>query len=252
MSTVHRQHDPRAELEAKLASLHQLLARFEGLQQQERAVFQRHAHKYRPYQRSWGVGTYMLWALLIAVGLVILAVVNLTNASSGVSSSGSEAIGSLLLFLLILPVAFIAAALLLAVQTLATPFVNAARQKRNRKRETAIAELVAPELYPIRAEIQEVTREFNARFLGFFPVDYCTTEDVGMCWRLVRDHRASTVVEARREHETLLHRQRLENGVAAQLDAAHRAAKVAAFGNVVSAVGFGAMAGSVAATRRRW
>lgn len=261
MSSVQQPADPRAALEARLGGLYQLLVRFEGLQHQERAIYQRHMHKYLSYKHKWGAGMYWLWVLILTMTAFVATFSIVTamfvaqdlNSGSGVSASASSEVQSWapVLFLLPLPVALVASGVIVGIRNARVPKVNAKRLHVNQERSYQIAEFVAPEIVPIVEQIRAVSREFNTHFKGFFPVEYCTTEDVGTCWRLVHDHRASTVVEARREHETLLHRQRLEDGASAQLAATQRAAKVAALGNVITAAGFGATIGTLRASRGR-
>ena len=63
---------PRAQLEQRIAGLFHLLQRFESLQQQKEAAYQRHAHLYTPYISKWRAGMYWLWVLIGTIALTII------------------------------------------------------------------------------------------------------------------------------------------------------------------------------------
>lgn len=251
MSDVQLPADPRADLEAKLNQLHDLIVRIEGLQQQEAAIYQRHAHRYVGYKGKWKAGAYWLWVLVLTLVLSVVAFV--VFAASVTAASGSTAADvqwlpqflSLFVFLLPLPVALVVSAIIVGVRNARVPTINTVREQQNQQRATEIAQLVAPELAPFEVQLAEVRTEFDTRFRGWYPERYLTAEDVAACWRLVHDHRATTVTEVIREYETLLHRQRMENAAQAQLAEQQRATQVAMLGNLINAVGHSRTASAV-------
>jgi hypothetical protein len=256
--------DPRAELEGRLGQLYDLLRRIDDLRQQEEAIFARHAHRYVGYLNRWRAGAYWLWTLMLTLVLSVVAlgvfVATFVATSDTVPTDAVPSDDrwvpqflSLFVFFLPLPIALVASAIILGVRNARVAGVNERRRQTNRERAAEIQQLVAPELAPFEANLAQVRDEFDSRFRGWFPERYLTAEDVAACWRLVNDHRASTVSEAIREYETVLHRQRMENAALAQLAEQQRATRVAMLGNVINAVGHASTAGAIrsegAATR---
>ena len=96
----------------------------------------------------------------------------------------------------------------------------------------------------ISAQINQVSEECQKSFRGWFPSRYLTSEDVGACWRLVSNHRASTVENAINEYKTQLHRQRLDDYAAAQVAEQQRSTRITALGNIIHAAGHGATVGA--------
>jgi hypothetical protein len=181
MSDVQQPADPRAELEGRLNQLHDLIVRIEGLQQQEAAIYQRHAHRYVGYKGKWKAGAYWLWVLVLTLVLSVVAfvvfAVSVTAAGGATSADGQwlPQFLSLFVFLTPLPIALVVSAIILGVRNARVPKLNTVREQENQQRSTEIAQLVAPELAPFEAQLGEVRTEFDTRFRGWFPERYLTT-----------------------------------------------------------------------------
>lgn len=255
MSNAQQPADERAELENRLKRLYDLLGHFDGLQQQKEAVYQRYQHWYLGYKIKWRAGMYWLWVLILTMVLSVVAVMVFTasvagwNAGYGAGEPSTEDMAAqmsvLLVFLLPLPVALVASGILVGARNARVPKVNAQREQLNQERAAQVGEATAPKAGPIEAQLGQARQELNAEFRGWFPEKYLTAEDVEFCWQLVHDHRASTVENAIKEYETVLHRRRIENMAAAQLAEQQRTAKVAMLGNVINAAGYGATIGTI-------
>lgn len=241
----------REALASRLAGLFHVLQWFERLQAQQQAIYEQYAHRYRRYLTPWRGGKRVLIALALSVGVffVLASVVIFMFQSLGNLNESTAMFLLALMYFGPLPIAFI----LVALRNASVPKRNAKREEANRRIAGKVERLAASELAPVRQEMQKAREEFTHRFQGWFPAKYLTSADVGACWRLVEDHRASSVQEAINVYETELHRQRLENFAAAQVFEAQRAARVAALGNIINAVGHSATAGAIrsegAATR---
>lgn len=241
--------DARAQLETQLNQLHHILNRFEELQQQELAVYQRHQHRYVTYLNRWRAGMYWLWVLLLTVVLSIVAVIVVvgvvSSAAASVSASGeygnmSSSMGVMLVFLLPFPLALIGAGVIVGVRNGKMPSTNAKREQQNIQIAEQIAADTWPEIEPLLVQLDLSRQEFSNGFAGWFPSKYLTATDVAECWHIVHDHRANTVQGAINVYETILHRQRLENLAAAQLAEQQRATRAAQMGSIITAAGFGA------------
>lgn len=240
--------DQRAHIENRLNLLHGLLRRFEGLEQQKETVYQRHQHRYAKYQTTWRAGMYWLWVLLFTIAFTIIVFSTAIPLSmNAAEESAGASMGFLALFLLPFPLALIAAGVFSGVRNAQIPKVNAKREQANQATANQIAEETWPEIAPIEAQLDQSRQEYQQGFRGWFPSKYLTSNDVGACWHIVHDHRASTVESAINAYETELHRQRLENLAASQLAEQQRATQAAKMGNMINAVGFGASIGTMRA-----
>lgn len=240
----------REDLANRLAGLFHLLQWFERLDAQQQSIYDQYAHHYRRYLHPWRGGARVGMALLLSFGLFLIAMIIVVVTLGGPGAQDpSAALAVPLVVLAPVPTAFI----LIALRNASIPRRNAKREKANQKIAMQVEELAADELAPVRREMVKARAEFIKRFEGWFPAKYLTSDDVGACWRLVEDHRASSVQEAINVYETELHRQRLENYAAAQVFEAQRAVRVAALGNIINAVGHSATRGAIrsegAATR---
>lgn len=130
--------------------------------------------------------------------------------------------------------------LLITIRNSFVPKRNAKRREANREIAVQVEELAASELAPVRGQIRQGREELMSQFHGWFPMKYLTSYDVGACWKLVEDHRASTVQEVLNVYETELYRQRMENMASAQIFEAQRARRGAALGNIINAAGHSA------------
>ena len=254
MNSVQQPSDPRAQLEDQLNRLYNLLRRFEGLQQQTDRIFQRYQHRYAIYKTKWRAGMYWLWVLILTIVLSVVAFAIFVSSAARWNAGGASSnedlaaqLSILVVFLLPLPLALVASGVLVGVRNARIPKVNAHREHLNQQRAVQIAEEVAPEVAPLDAQLNQARQEFQSSFRGWFPTQYLTAEDVGECWRLVNNHRATTVEKAINEYETQLHRQRLENLAAAQIAEQQRTTKIAALGNIINAAGHGATIGAIRA-----
>ncbi|MDP9904543.1 hypothetical protein [Arthrobacter bambusae] len=241
MTGGHLEHaqqpaDQRAVLEERLGGLYHLLRRLEGLQEQKDSVYQRHAHLYRPYKTKWRAKHYWLWALLLSVGLG--PVFGLAMVVAGNNSGGGMT--PLLL-------ALVASGILVGVRNSRLPEMNAQIEQYNQETSKKIVEMAGPEVTPIESQLQQARQEFNSRYLGWFPEKYLSSVDVGECWQIVHDHRASTVQEAVNRYLTDQHEQYLRDAANAQLAEQQRATRVAQTNGIINAAMQAATIGAIQA-----
>lgn len=254
MSDAQSGLDPRQGLENRLSGLYHLLQRFEGLQQQESAAYQRHAHLYAPFKKKWGAGMFWLFAIGLTMVLSIVAMMIFTTTVTNLSSSGTPSdqqlmsqLPVLVVFLLPLPVALIASGVIVGVRNSRLASANAQIEAGHQATSAQIAELVAPEIAAIDAQLADVGREYTTHYRGLFPEDHLNTEYVGACWQLVHGHRADSVKEALVQYDNVLHQQRVENNQAYLLAEQQRATRVAQMNGIISATLTGAAIGTMRA-----
>ena len=228
--------DQRADLEKRLADLFHLLRRFDELQEQEDALFQRYTHHYRAYKEKWGAKWYWLGVLCLTIGLS--AIITLGAFLAGVQLAASFT--PLLL-------ALIASGVVVAVRNSRLAQMNAQIQLYNHAMAEKIRELAGPEHAPIQAALQEARQEFDDRFQGWFPERFLRSIDVGECWQIVYDHRASTVQEAVNRYLSDQHEQYLRDAASAQLAEQQRATRVAQMNGIINASMQAATIGAVRA-----
>lgn len=242
---------PRAQLEQRIAGLFHLLQRFESLQQQKEAAYQRHAHLYTPYISKWRAGMYWLWVLIGTIALTIIVAMIFFGAMSAWSnayqsdSSAQPPVGVAALFLTPLPVALILAGALVAVRNGRVPAKNAQIEAANQAAAQRIAQLAAPEVGPIDAQLAAARKEYRENYNGWFPEKYRNSVDVGACWHIVHDGRASTVQEAVNALIEDQRHQAILDMHAAQIAEQQRATRVAQVNGVINASMQGAMIGTM-------
>lgn len=243
--------DTREQVEQRLAGLYQLLQRFEGLQQQKDAAYQRHGHLYSSYKTTWRAGMYWLWVLVLTVAVsVIMVAVVVPMVTRGFVSESSAAtanmlVASLGLFFVPLPAALVLAGILTAVRNQRVPDMNARLQAANQEVGHRIAHLVAPEVAPIDAQLAVARQEFKDGYAAWFPEKFLSSADVGAIWRIVHDHRASSVQEAVNRYLTDQHEQFVRDAASAQLAEQERATRVARTNGIISTAMQGAMIGTM-------
>ncbi|WP_298036775.1 hypothetical protein [uncultured Microbacterium sp.] len=241
----------RVQLEQRIAGLFHLLQRFENLQQQKEAVYQRHAHLYTPYKPKWRAGMYWLWVLLGTIALTIIVAMIFFGAMSAWSStyqsdsSAQPPVSVAALFLTPLPVALILAGVLVAVRNGRVPAKNAQIEAANQATAQQIAQLAAPEVGPIDAQLAAARKEYRENYNGWWPEKYLNTVDVGACWHIVHDRHVSTIQEAVKELIEDQHKQAVLDMHAAQIAEQQRATRVAQVNGVINASMQGAMIGTM-------
>lgn len=250
MSTSHDE-TARAQLEQRLAGLFHLLQSFENLQQQKETAYQRHAHLYTRYASKWRAGMYWLWVLIGTIALTIIVAMIFFGAMSAWSNtyqndaSAQPPVGMAALFLTPLPLALILAGVLVAVRNVRVPAKNAQIEAANQITAERIAELAAPEVGPIDAQIAAARKEYRENYNGWFPEKYRNSVDVGACWNIVHAHRAFTVQEAVNALIEDQHKQAVLDMHAAQIAEQQRATRVAQVNGVINASMQGAMIGTM-------
>lgn len=223
--------DARTQLEQRLNHLYDVLTRFDGLQQHRDAVWARHQHRYVPHKKRWGFGMGVLAFFAILAVTIFIA-----------------ALTSDLWFLMTPPFTVGGAFLLVWLgNRKIVAKENAKREARNQQIANEIAAEVAPEIQQIEVQLAQTRQEYQANFRGWFPQKYLNSADVGACWHIVHDHRASTLESTLNVYETDLHRQRMENMAASQLAEQQRATRVAQTNGIINATMQGFTAGTIRA-----
>lgn len=233
----------RAQLEQRLNGLYQLLQHFENLQQQRHAAFQRHSHLYAAYKSRWGGGMYWIWTLIVTVVLSIVVLMIVVGAT--VASNGEPNFGVVALFLTPLPVALILAAVIVAARNGRLSAENAQIEAANQAAAQRIGELAAPEVGSIDQQLAAARTEYRNYYQDFFPEKYRNSVDVGACWHIVHDGRASTVQEAVNALVEDQRHQAVLDMHAAQIAEQQRATRVAQVNGVINASMQGAMIGTM-------
>lgn len=250
MSTQHDDHT-RAELEQRLGGLYHLLQRFEGLQDQKAAVFQRYSHLYSAFKKTWGAKMYWLWVLIGTAALTVVVFIAIVGTMSAWSAGqrndpGSQPpVGVVGLLLTPLPVALVLAGVLVLVHNGRVPAANARVQARNENTARRITELAAPETAPLDAQLAQARSDYAAHYAEWFPERYRNSDDVRACWQIVHDGRATTLPDALNALVEDQHRQYMRDVAAAQLAEQRRATRVAQLNGVINATMQGAMIGTV-------
>ncbi|WP_119697590.1 hypothetical protein [Microbacterium halotolerans] len=256
----------RAQLEERLALLHNLLSQAQEIPARVDAIYAHHARRYLPFRDKWGGGAYIglvlagtlalyvVLAIFVFGALMILALIDAVDGQS----PGRTWLTDVPLMQLALLVAF---ALSFFVAAFAVKRHNARLVRANEKiaaQNEQIAQQIqrdiTPEMQSLDNQLKTVQRQYRSeRFADWFPETYQTLEDVAACWQLVHDHQASTVQEVINVYRQELHNQYLRDAADAQLAEQQRTARAVMLGNVINAAGHAATIGTIrdegAATR---
>ena len=234
--------DDRRDLETRLSTLHTILRQFEDLGAQREAVYARNSNLFRSPAKPWSKGMWWLWffalgtGTFLAWGLLVQPIVRMLPGNGITVPAVLYTIG----IFLAPPIAAIVGANLAKRNYInrGLPKKNAEIRKANDETRARITRDAAPELEQIEARIQSARGAYKSQgFPGFFPDRYLNSNDVGQCWRYVRDHRAVSVQQAINLLEEELHRARMENAQAAQLAEQQRTRRNVQVGNIINAIG---------------
>lgn len=245
--------DPRVQLESRLAALFHLLRHLESLQDEKDAVYARHAHRFVPYAQRWRAGMYWLWVLICTIVLTVIAavasvaVITMTSATAQSDGSAGTAIAAVAFFLMPVPVSLLLAGVIVAIHNARLAAGNAKRELRNRETAAEIDALLAPEVAPLDRQLAEGRRAYREGYDGWFPEKLLSSTDVGACWQIVHDHRATTVQEVVNRYRTDQHEQFLRDAATAQLTEQQRATRVAQVNGILNVGMQGAMMGTIRA-----
>ncbi|TFD61703.1 hypothetical protein E3T39_06630 [Cryobacterium suzukii] len=247
MMNTQQAGDARAQLETRLAYLHNVLRWIDVWSQEKTAITQRY-RPLAPLKDKWRLLPFALWAAgLLLVLTVIGTPIIQAQAKAAAYAEGSiryPNIQMLNVAILMIPVALVLAlAVLLMRNKLILPLLHGRAERINKKR-AAHNEPVRAEEQIVLAKLNQASRDIAAHIRDF-PQAYMYDEAVGFCVQMVRNHRATSISEALNLFETERHRQRMENMQAWQLAEAQRTRKLVAVGNVVNAALTGAAIGSI-------
>lgn len=227
----------RDDLEYRLASLHQLVSCLESLGAKRQGLLDQQAHRYVTLSKRWGATHYFGWWMIWSI-VSFLAV--FVGTFVWVLETKVKTLPSFVGFSVILAppiVALVFAGVTVIVHNLAVPRRNAKRERANQVIAAQVEQDLAPLMKPIEAELAAAARALRDAYSGWFPEAYLSSDDIGACWRIVHDHRASTMEDAINRYLTDQHEQYLRDAARAQFESQERTARRAMVGNMINLAG---------------
>lgn len=250
--------DARTELENRLNGLYHLLCHMESLQQQKDAIYNRHANRYAKYKTPWKGAQFLavaaLWGLLIFFAAFMAYTILLIDDPNADHSSTPDLIYLLpfLVFAAPIPLGLLFGGITTGINNSRIPAINARRRKANEAITQQIEQITAPEIKPLDDQLDKARQEYFEKYHGWFPERYLSSQDVGACWHIVHDHRATTIQDAVNRYLADLHELYMRTTAEKQLAEQQRATRVAIVNGIINASMQSAMISSMRAPVRHY